>query len=240
MTQAVIVAGGKGSRLLPYTALLPKPLMPLGDRPVLELLLERLRASGVTDVVLAVNHLGHLLEAFFGDGGRLGLSITYSVEDHPLGTAGPLGLLFDRLEPNFILANGDLLTTLDTAKMMIAHEELDADATIGSYRRVLRSEFGVLNVDSEMRLTAYREKPEYEQLISMGLYVLRRDAIRPYIVPGRALDMPTLMENMRRDGLRVYCHGQECIWLDIGCAQDFADAQSLVQQNRNAFSPIPR
>ncbi|MDB5723134.1 MAG: nucleoside-diphosphate-sugar pyrophosphorylase [Alphaproteobacteria bacterium] len=238
MKQAVIVAGGKGSRLLPYTALLPKPLMPLGDRPVLELLLEGLRAAGITDVILAVNHLGHLLEAFFGDGARLGLSITYSVEDDELGTAGPLGLLLHRLEPNFVFANGDLLTTLDTAKMVIAHEALGADATIGSYRRVVRSEFGVLKVDSEMRLTAYHEKPEYEQLISMGLYVLRRDAIRPYLVPGSALDMPTLMENMRRDDLRIYCHGQDCIWLDIGCPQDFAEAQSLVLQNRDAFSPV--
>ena len=137
------MAGGKGSRLHPYSALFPKPLMPLGDKPVLEILLHQLRAAGVTEVILAVNHLRHLLEAFFGDGSRFGLSITYSVEDRPLGTAGPIGLVLDRLGEDFFLTNGDLLTTLDMGAMLADHRARRADATIGTYRRELRSEFGL-------------------------------------------------------------------------------------------------
>jgi NDP-sugar pyrophosphorylase family protein len=235
--QAVIMAGGKGSRLHPYSALFPKPLMPLGERPVLEILLQQLRMAGVTEVILAVNHLRHLLEAFFGDGSRFGISIIYSVEDQPLGTAGPLGLVLDRLGPDFFLTNGDLLTTLDMAKMLADHHRKNAAATIGSYRRALRSEFGVLDVDAEMRMIGYREKPTYEHLVSMGLYVLNRDALRAYITPGEPLDMPTLMQAMQRDGKRVFCHEQQCIWLDIGRPDDFAEAQSIVERDGKAFLP---
>lgn len=236
--QAVVMAGGKGSRLHPYSAVFPKPLMPLGERPVLEILLQQLRAAGVTEIILAVNHLRHLLEAFFGDGSRFGVSITYSVETQPLGTAGPLGLVLDRLRPDFFLTNGDLLTTLDMAEMLVDHRRRQADATIGSYRRVLRSEFGVLDVDAEMRMTGYREKPTYEHLVSMGLYVLKRDVVGPYITPGEPLDMPTLMHCMQRDGRRVFCHQQDCTWLDIGRPEDFAEAQNMVERDGKAFQPV--
>jgi NDP-sugar pyrophosphorylase family protein len=233
--QAVIIAGGKGSRLYPYSALLPKPLMPLGDKPVLEILLHRLRTAGVTDVILAVSHLRHLLEAFFGDGNRFGLSITYSVEDRPLGTAGPLGLVLDRLGENFILTNGDLLTTLDIAAMLADHYTHEADATIGTFQRELRSDFGLLEVDQSMRMVHYQEKPIYRHLVSMGIYVLRREALRPFIVPGEYLDMPALMQSMQQAGREVFCHRQECIWLDIGRPEDFAEAQAIIERDPLAF-----
>jgi NDP-sugar pyrophosphorylase family protein len=233
--QAVIMAGGRGSRLHPYSALLPKPLMPLGDKPVLEILLHQLRAAGVTDVILAVNHLRHLLEAFFGDGSRFGVTITYSVEDTPLGTAGPLGLLLDRLGEDFFLANGDLLTTLDMAAMLADHRASRADATIGAYRRDLQSAFGVLQVDSAMRLTGYLEKPVQSQLVSMGLYVLRRDAVRRFLAPGRPLDMPALVLAMQAAGELVLCHRQDCFWLDIGRPEDFAEAQALMERDPRMF-----
>jgi NDP-sugar pyrophosphorylase family protein len=233
--QAIIMAGGKGSRLHPYSALFPKPLMPLGDKPVLEILLHQLRAAGVTEVILAVNHLRHLLEAFFGDGSRFGLSITYSVEDRPLGTAGPIGLVLDRLGENFFLTNGDLLTTLDMAAMLADHRARGADASIGTYRRQLRSEFGLLEVDETMRMTGYKEKPTYQHLVSMGIYVLRRDALRPFIVPGEPLDMPALMQSMHQSGRNVFCHSQDCFWLDIGRPEDFAEAQAIVERDPQAF-----
>ena len=235
--QAVIVAGGKGSRLYPYSAVLPKPLMPLGDRPILEILLRQLRAAGVTDVILAVNHLRHLLEAFFGDGSRFGLSLTYSVEDQPLGTAGPIGPLLDQLGDDFLLTNGDLLTTLDMSHLLAAHRSRQADATIGTYRRELQSEFGLLEVDEELRMTRYNEKPRYEHLVSMGIYVLRRDAVRPFIVPGESLNMPTLMQAMQRSGRHVFCHLEDCFWLDIGRPDDFAEAQAMVERDPQAFLP---
>ena len=231
------MAGGKGSRLHPYSALFPKPLMPLGDKPVLEILLCQLRAAGVTKIILAVNHLRHLLEAFFGDGSRFGLSITYSVETRPLGTAGPIGLVMDQLDEDFMLANGDLLTTLDIGAMLVDHRARRADATIGTYRRELRSEFGLLEVDEDMRMTGYLEKPTYQHLVSMGIYVLRRDAVRPFIVPGEHLDMPALMQSMQESGNMVFCHRQECFWLDIGRPEDFAAAQAMIEQEPQAFLP---
>lgn len=235
--QAIIMAGGKGSRLHPYSALFPKPLMPLGDKPILEILLRQLRAANVTRVIIAVNHLRHLIEAFFGDGSRFGLSITYSVEDKPLGTAGPMGLVLDRLEENFILTNGDLLTNLDMGRMVADHMESGAAATIGTYRRELKSEFGLLEVDESMRMVGYREKPTYQHLVSMGLYVLNRDAVRRWLVPGEYLDMPTLMQAMSKADMLVRCHQQDCTWLDIGRPEDFALAQNMVERDPEAFAP---
>jgi len=233
------MAGGKGSRLHPYSALFPKPLMPLGDKPVLEILLHQLSMAGVTEVILAVNHLRHLIEAFFGDGSRFGLTVTYSVEDRPLGTAGPIGLVLDQLGEDFILANGDLLTTLDMGAMLADHRTQRADATIGAYRRELRSEFGLLEVDDAMRMTGYREKPVYQHLVSMGIYVLRRDAVRPFIMSGQHLDMPALMQAMQGSGRLVLCHRQDCFWLDIGRPEDFAQAQAMVERDPQVFLRAP-
>ncbi|MBF9195359.1 sugar phosphate nucleotidyltransferase [Microvirga terrestris] len=235
--QAIIMAGGKGSRLHPYSALFPKPLMPLGDKPILEILLRQLRAANVTNIIIAVNHLRHLIEAFFGDGSRFGLSITYSVEDKPLGTAGPMGLVLDKLEDNFILTNGDLLTSLDIGRMVSDHLESGAAATIGTYRRELRSEFGLLEVDDSMRMVGYREKPTYQHLVSMGLYVLNRQAVQRWLVPGEYLDMPVLMQSMTQADMLVRCHQQDCTWLDIGRPEDFALAQQIVERDPEAFSP---
>ncbi|AMJ62697.1 sugar phosphate nucleotidyltransferase [Bosea sp. PAMC 26642] len=235
--QAIVMAGGKGSRLHPYSAIFPKPLMPLGEKSILEILLLRLRAAGVTDVIIAVNHLRHLIEAFFGDGSRFDLKISYSVEDKPLGTAGPVGLLFDRLGDEFILTNGDLLTTLDVSALLADHRARGADATIGAYRRELKSEFGLLEVDDSMRMTGYREKPTYEHLVSMGIYVLRREAVRRWITPGDYLDMPVLMQRMQEAGQTVLCHSQACFWLDIGRPADFAEAQRMIEDDAQAFVP---
>lgn len=236
--QAIIMAGGKGSRLYPYSALLPKPLMPLGEQPILEILLRQLRNAGVDEVIIAVNHLRHLVEAFFGDGSRFGLNISYSIEDKPLGTAGPLSLIMDRLQGNFILVNGDLLTTLDIRQMVNEHVALGASATIGTYRRELKSEFGLLEVDNEMRMTNYLEKPVYTHLVSMGLYVLNRNAVTKHIRIGEYLDMPTLVLNMIKANQRVQCHKQDCLWLDIGRPEDFAEAQRLVEADRNLFVKV--
>lgn len=233
--KAIVMAGGKGSRLHPYSALFPKPLMPLGDMPILELLLRRLKAAGVTEVVLAVNHLRHLIEAFFGDGSRIGIPITYSVEDKPLGTAGPIGLALDRLGETFLLTNGDLLTTLDIRRMIEAHEKRKAAATIGTYVREMKSEFGLLETDEQMHMVAYREKPTFEQVISMGIYVLNTDAVRPYIQPGEHLDMPDLVRALVADNRHVYCHRDDCFWLDIGRPADFALAQEMFEKDAGIF-----
>jgi NDP-sugar pyrophosphorylase family protein len=235
VTQAVIMAGGKGTRLHPYSALFPKPLMPLGDMPVLELLLRRMRRAGVTDVILAVNHLRHLIEAFFGDGSKLGLRIRYRSEDKPLGTAGALGNIIDELDETFIVSNGDLLTSMDLAAMARQHLDTQSDASIGVFERENKIDFGLIEFDAEKRLCAYREKPTTMYFVSMGIYILEREAVRPCIVKGEYLDMPTLLLEMRGAKADVRCYHDECIWLDIGRPDDFALAQSMFEHNRALF-----
>lgn len=235
--KALILAGGKGSRLYPYSATLPKPLMPLGEMPVLELLLRQLVAAGISHAILAVNHMRHLIEAFFGDGSRFGLRIDYSFEDQPLGTAGPMGAVLDRLGEDFVLANGDLLTTLDVARMVAAHRAAAADATIGVFEREVKVEFGLIDVDADMHMIGYREKPSQQQLVSMGIYVLHAASVRPHVRPNEYLDMPQLMVAMMQAGRKVLCHRQDCIWLDIGRPDDFAAAQQMFAQEPERFLP---
>jgi NDP-sugar pyrophosphorylase family protein len=229
------MAGGKGTRLYPYSAALPKPLMPLGDMPVLELLLRRLKKAGVTDVILAVNHLGHLIEAFFGDGSRLGLRIRYSHEDRPLGTAGALGNMTDDLDETFFVTNGDLLTTMDLVDMARQHSETRADASIGVFERENKIDFGLIEFDSENRLCAYREKPTSVYYVSMGIYILQRDAVRRCVARGDYQDMPTLLMNMRAERADIRCYHDDCMWLDIGRPDDFALAQQMFEDNRALF-----
>lgn len=235
--QVLVMAGGRGTRLGPYTATFPKPLVPIDDMPILELLLRQFKAAGITEVILAVNHLHHLIRAFFGAGERLGLRISYSLEDEPLGTAGPIGLALDQLQDTFFVTNGDLLTTLDFGAMLAAHRAARADATIGSFRREVKSEFGLLETDAGMRMTGYREKPVQQHLVSMGLYVLQRAAVAPHVRAGEKLDMPDLMRALVAAGRHVLCHAPECTWLDIGRPEDYARAQALFDSDRGRFLP---
>lgn len=233
--KAIVLAGGKGTRLYPYSTLLPKPLMPLGDMPVLELLLRQLRAAGVQEAFLAVNHLRHLIEAFFGDGSRIGLPLRYSPEDKPLGTAGPIATLLDQLGDEFLVTNGDLLTTLNIAEMIRWHRGTGADATVAVYPREVKIDFGLVEVDADMRMTAYIEKPTYHHLVSMGIYVLKTAHVRGLLEPGQYLDMPDLVRNMRATGSDVRCFRDECFWLDIGRPDDFARAQEIYEKDPSVF-----
>lgn len=235
VTQAVIMAGGKGTRLYPYSALFPKPLMPLGDMPILELLLRRLQRAGVTNIILAVNHLGHLIKAFFGDGSHLGLKISYTNETKPLGTAGALGNVLDELDEMFIVSNGDLLTSMDIGAMARQHLETGCDASIGVFERENKIDFGLIEFDSDKRLCAYREKPSSMYFVSMGFYILRREAIRAHLTRGEYLDMPSLLLRMRDAKADVRCYHDGGMWLDIGRPDDFALAQTLFEQDRALF-----
>lgn len=235
VSQAVIMAGGKGTRLYPYSALLPKPLMPLGDMPILELLLRQMQQAGITDVLIAVNHLRHLIEAFFGDGRKYDLRIRYFNEDKPLGTAGALGGMMDQLDENFIVSNGDLLTTMDIGMMAKGHCAIGADASIGVFQRENKIDFGLIEFDSEMRLSAYHEKPTSLYYVSMGVYVLRREAVWPLITPDTYLDMPTLLLALRAAEHDVRCFHHDGIWLDIGRPDDFALAQETFEKSRELF-----
>jgi NDP-sugar pyrophosphorylase family protein len=233
--KALIMAGGKGTRLYPYSATLPKPLMPIGNVPILEILLRKLRKSGITHVVLAVGHLRHLVEAFFGNGERFDIEISYSVEDSPLGTAGPIGNAIDFLGDTFLVANGDLLTTLNIADMIKNHNESAADITVGAYRRELQSDFGILEIDNDMHLLAYREKPIYTHLVSMGVYVVEAAAVRSHVGKDTHLDMPDLLRAVSKSH-NVRCFLGDCFWLDIGRPDDFATAQQIYEKDPQTFS----
>jgi len=233
--QAVIMAGGKGTRLHPYSALFPKPLMPLGDKPILELLLRRMKAAGVQEVIIAVNHLRHLIEAYFGDGSAIGLRLRYSTEDKPLGTAGALGNMLDQLDDTFFLANGDLLTTMDLGRMAFSHISERADASVGIYERENKIDFGLIEIDSRNRLRVYREKPINKYYVSMGVYILQREAVLPHVFNVDYLDMPNLLLKIKSSNGNVVCFQDKCVWLDIGRPDDFALAQQMFEQDREAF-----
>jgi NDP-mannose synthase len=233
--QAVIMAGGKGARLLPYSAVFPKPLMPLGDMPILELLLRRMKAVGVQEVILAVNHLRHLIEAYFGDGSELGIRLYYSNEEKPLGTAGALGNMLHLLDERFFLTNGDLLTTMDLRRMALSHASENADASLGIYERENKIDFGLIEFDSQNRLSAYREKPTSKYYVSMGVYILQREAVRAHVSDVDYLDMPNLLEKIKASNGNVICFHDDCVWLDIGRPDDFALAQKMFEENRDTF-----
>jgi NDP-sugar pyrophosphorylase family protein len=235
--QALILAGGKGTRLRPYTTVLPKPLMPVGDYPILEIILRQLKGAGARDVILAVGHMSQLFEAFFQDGSRYGLRIAYSFEERPLGTAGPLALALGDLEEDVLVMNGDLLTSLNYRHIFEFHKERRAAATIGLYRREVTIDFGVIERDAEARLTRYIEKPTYPFDVSMGVNVLHRDAIAPYLTPGKHLDLPDLMLALLRDGHPVYCYQEPCSWLDIGRVDDYQVATETFEERRAEFLP---
>lgn len=235
--QAVILAGGKGTRLHPYTMVLPKPLMPLDDVPILEVIIRQLRYYGVTDVILAIGHMPHLFRAVFDDGSRFGVKIKYSLEEKPLGTAGPLSCILDDLDDDFLVMNGDLLTTLNYREMFEAHRARGAAATIGVYPRQVHVDFGVVELDESSALGRYIEKPTYDFLVSMGVNILNKKAISAVLQPNVRLDIPDLMLALKGNGHLVHCFRQDCTWLDIGRVDDYQNAIKIFTEQRAQFLP---
>jgi NDP-sugar pyrophosphorylase family protein len=225
--RAVVLAGGRGSRLAPYTTVLPKPLMPVGERPILEILLRQLAAAGLDDVTLAVGHLAHLVRAVVGDGSAHGVAIRYHEEQRALGTAGPLASIPD-LDGTFLLVNGDVLTTLDFRALIRAHQDAGNELTIATHRRVVRADYGVLHTDGTLgatrRVTGYDEKPELAYTVSMGVYVLEPAAVRR-LQPGDRRDFPELVHALLASGAAVGSYLFDGYWLDIGREDDFRRAQ---------------
>lgn len=221
--RAVILAGGQGTRLEPYTTVFPKPLMPLGDTPILEIVLRQLAAAGFDRVTLAVGHLAELIEAFFGDGAKVGLHLDYSREHEPLGTAGPLAMIAGLDEP-FLVMNGDVLTTLDYRSFLAQHAESGAIASVSAAQRTERVDFGIVVADERGRMLDYVEKPEHHYLVSMGINAFSPEVLE-YVERGERLDIPDLIGRLMaadRD-VRVVPSGE--YWLDIGRHDDFARAQ---------------
>ena len=220
--KAVILAGGKGTRLAPYTKILPKPLMPIGDLPILEILLRQMKRAGIDEVILTVGHLAHLLHAFFQDGEQFGLHIRYSYEEQPLGTAGPLSLV-QGLDETFLVANGDILTTLDMAALVQSHRQSGAAATIAAHARQVKVDLGVIQVNGEHQIIDYIEKPVYPLLVSMGIYVFE-PGVLSYIPHNQYLDFPDLVLRLLHAGERVVSYPFDGYWQDLGRPDDYEQA----------------
>lgn len=231
--KAVILAGGKGKRLAPYTTVFPKPLMPIGDMPILEVVLRQLKAHGCDNVTLAVGHLAELLQTFFGDGNKFGVQISYSVEDQPLGTAGPLALI-DGLQEPFFVMNGDILTDMDYSDLYRHHTKQGAAATIATYERTVKIDFGVLEADSNGFIQEYIEKPSYTYRVSMGIYVFDPLVLK-YIERGKYLDFPDLVKQLIRDGKKVASYPFSGYWLDIGRPDDYERAINEFELKKELF-----
>jgi NDP-sugar pyrophosphorylase family protein len=233
--RAILLAGGRGTRLAPYTTVLPKPLMPVGDMPVLEILLRQLRRAGVRNVTLSVGYLASLLEAYFGNGGRFGLAIEYSLEEKPLGTAGPLALL-DGIDDTFLVMNGDLLTTLDVRDIVREHRRRGAIATLGLFPKEVKIDLGVVKTDSDGRIVDYIEKPTLSYEVSVGMYAMEPEVLE-YVPRGERLDLPDLIRRLMAEGRLVVGHRFTGYWLDIGRQEDYAAAVDLLERERATFLP---
>lgn len=232
--QAIILAGGKGTRLKPFTTCIPKPLIPVGDLPILEIVLRQLKHRGFSTIIMAVNHLAELIMAFFAAGEKVGLAVTYSLEEQPLGTAGPLAQM-KGLDENFLVMNGDLLTTLHYDAMMAFHLSEKNDITIACYKKSVKIDLGVIKRAGDV-FTDYIEKPVYDFDVSMGVYVFNR-AIVDLIQPGKKLDMPDLILLARTSGKKIKCYIEDCLWLDIGRVDDYEEAVRIFEEQRSEFLP---
>ncbi|MCH7589324.1 MAG: NTP transferase domain-containing protein [Chloroflexi bacterium] len=221
--KAIVLAGGKGSRLAPYTHILPKPLVPIGDMPILEVLIRQMKRHGIEEVILTVGHLSHLLESYFGDGSKYGMHISYSHEEEPLGTAGPLSLI-QGLENTFIVTNGDVLTTLDLSELIQYHKAKGASATIAMYERNIKIDLGVIHVNGGNEVQGYDEKPNFDYKVSMGIYVFE-PRVLDYIPNGKYLDFPDLVKKLLANNELVMGYPFEGYWQDLGRADDYAQAR---------------
>ena len=231
--RAVILAGGKGTRLAPYTNVFPKPLVPVGDMPILQVVICQLERCGFDHITLTVGYLAALLQAFFRDGSEHGVRIDYVVENKPLGTAGPLAFV-PGLDESFLVMNGDLLTTLDYMELVRYHKDLDAAATVAMHRREVKIDLGVIHLNGKNRIQAYIEKPSYTYNVSMGVYVFEPRVLE-YIPAGLYFDFPSLVQRLLENDETIVGYPYEGYWLDIGRRDDYEQAIQDFERMRPVF-----
>lgn len=230
--RAVILAGGKGTRLRPYTVVLPKPLMPVGDYPILEVVIRQLARHGFDRVTLAVNHQAEIIRAYFGDGSKWNLRIDYSLEDRPLGTMGPLRLIRD-LPEHFLVMNGDILTDLNYGELFVTHASANHLFTISSHRREHKVDYGVLET-RDGHLVGFQEKPLSHYEVSMGVYMVSREVVER-VPQDRPYGFDDLMRDLLAAGRPVQVRPFAGYWLDIGRADDYMRAIDEFASLRHRF-----
>lgn len=231
--RAIILAGGKGTRLRPYTVVLPKPLMPIGEFPILEVIVRQLVQHGFDHITMAVNHQAEIIRAFFQDGAKWGVKIDYSLEDKPLSTMAPLRLIHD-LPENFLVMNGDILTDLSYSDIYQEHVSQNNIFTISAYKREQKVDYGVLEMDASNHLTCFREKPSAEYLVSMGVYMASR-RILDCIPEGKSYGFDNLMLDLLVAKTPATVRSFSGYWLDIGRPDDYVAAIEVFEKNRTIF-----
>ena len=231
--QVVILAGGQGSRLRPYTTILPKPLLPVGEIPILEILVRQLKHYGFKNILISTGYLAELIEAYFGDGRRWGVTIRYVRESNPLGTAGALKLARNT-ENNFLVLNGDVLTDMDFAAFFKWHVRQKACGSIVIKERRIKGDFGVVEVGSNFELKTYREKPETQSFVSIGVNAFNKKA-KSYINPNESIGIPDLMLRIKDRAQRVCCYQMYDQWLDLGRFEDLEQAKDLFEGHKKKF-----
>ena len=220
--QTIILAGGRGMRLDPFSRILPKPLFPIGNKPIAEILVHQLQLAGFNEIIMCLGYLADLIKLYFQDGSYYGLSIRYSVETEPLGTAGPLRMVSD-LEENFLVINGDELTTLDFRALFEHHLAMKADMTVAVQKKSVSSSFGVLEI-TDGQVTAYSEKPTINYWASMGIYVINKQ-ILSLIPENECFDMPDLVQRLLSEHAQVVSYESQDLWFDIGTMADLEKAK---------------
>jgi NDP-sugar pyrophosphorylase family protein len=220
--RAIILAGGKGRRLVPFTKVFPKPLVPLGEKPIIDTILRQLKHFGFTRITLAVGHMAEMIQTYVRDGEQYGVQVDYAFEDEPLGTVGPLAQI-DNLDQSFLVMNGDIITNLDYRDLVTFHKNRGAIATIGTYEKNFKIDLGIIQNDGDHAIAAYIEKPIYTYKVSMGIYVFDATVLQ-YIERHKYLDFPDLVKRLLADGQPVLSYPFEGYWLDIGNYRDYEKA----------------
>jgi NDP-sugar pyrophosphorylase family protein len=231
--QVVILAGGQGARLRPYTTILPKPLLPVGGYPILEILIRQLKHAGLRNVVISTGYLAELIEAYFGKGEKWGVNIRYVHEEKPLGTAGALQLV-KQTEKNFLVLNGDVFTNMDFGIFLKWHAAQGAVASLSVKERRIKSDFGIIEFGKDHQLQAYHEKPEQRPFVSIGINAFHEHA-KTFIKKGECIGMPDLMLRLRSLSKKVCCYPIRREWLDLGRLEDLERAQEIMSLYKNKF-----
>jgi NDP-mannose synthase len=238
--QAVILAGGKGTRLAPYTLVFPKPMLPVGGQPIIETIITQLAHHGFKDIVISLGYLGDLIKLYFNDRTKVpsGVSLRYVYEDKPLGTAGALSLI-EGLEENFLVINGDILTTLNYENFFNFHVDKKASLSVAVGEKKVKMSLGIVTIDNDLRIMGFNEKPTFSFTDNIGIYIYNKKTLS-YIKKNQHLDLNILIEKMieKKDPVYAYMSQENYFWIDIGQHADFEHANREFETRRNEFLKI--
>jgi len=234
--KAIILSGGKGTRLAPYTMVLPKPLVPIGHKPILDIIVRQLSYYGFKDITLTLGYLSELIQAYFSNVNDIYPDISFIRESKPLGTAGSLGLLKEKIKEPVLVMNGDILTSLNYRELYDYHCIKKSMLTIATHKKRIKIDLGVIISDNQNYLSDYIEKPEEHYNVSMGVYIYNPQ-IFDYIQKNEYLDFPDLVLKLIENGEKVACYPNNSFWMDIGRPEDFVQAQEQFEKMKNIFLP---